>query len=433
MSNTNEQWKNTTVPPMGKLRVKFVIGDVLLTLKRPPPNTLPCVNVNGLNLFRCLSSGCILALFQALLLEQKIVFISTSPLLLLQAAETITTLIFPFQYQGVYMPILPQSLLDFLSSPVPFLAGVQPQWLDNTPLDEVHVYVVLVYLDENRVMGPPDLPPLPMRAMEKLERVLSSLPWLNRSPERKGRIRHRKRLKLGKMGNGMNNSVSSIVVNDEHELELTNTISNTNEFNNDSNTNNGNIKDNNGNAYSMDGSNNSINNNNNNSDVNNNNTNTNNGNNNSNNNNNNNNNSGNNNSINNNNNVSGKYANVSKKIEICLPELLPISRFLMSGTRVESDYKSSADGIDTLEEELFRRIQHGFLKFFTSILQEYHKYFEEKNIKPKCQYEFNRKHFLDETTDKSSRPFMECFTNTQMFHSFVQERSEYMEEQKQNG
>lgn len=40
-------------------------------------------------------------------------------------AEGITSLLFPFQWQHVYVPILPASLLHFLDAPVPYLMGLQ--------------------------------------------------------------------------------------------------------------------------------------------------------------------------------------------------------------------------------------------------------------------------------------------------------------------
>ena len=40
-------------------------------------------------------------------------------------AEGVTSLLFPFQWQHVYVPILPPSLLHFLDAPVPYLMGLQ--------------------------------------------------------------------------------------------------------------------------------------------------------------------------------------------------------------------------------------------------------------------------------------------------------------------
>merc|ERR1719361_2262321 len=92
------------VPPMGKTSVQFVAGDKSITLKRSPPNALPFVNVNGLNLFKCLSVANVLTVFNAILQEQKTVLISSHLHLLVEVAETISALLFPFQIQGVYMP-----------------------------------------------------------------------------------------------------------------------------------------------------------------------------------------------------------------------------------------------------------------------------------------------------------------------------------------
>ena len=44
--------------------------------------------------------------------------------ILMTAAEGVTSLIFPFAWQHVYVPILPASLLHFLDAPVPFIMGL---------------------------------------------------------------------------------------------------------------------------------------------------------------------------------------------------------------------------------------------------------------------------------------------------------------------
>lgn len=46
-------------------------------------------------------------------------------------AECITALMFPFQWQHVYVPILPASLLHFLDAPVPYLMGLHSNGQDD--------------------------------------------------------------------------------------------------------------------------------------------------------------------------------------------------------------------------------------------------------------------------------------------------------------
>ena len=45
-------------------------------------------------------------------------------------AEGVTALVFPFQWQHVYVPILPASLHHFLDAPVPFIMGLQGADID---------------------------------------------------------------------------------------------------------------------------------------------------------------------------------------------------------------------------------------------------------------------------------------------------------------
>ncbi len=50
---------------------------------------------------------------------------------LMTVAESITALMFPFQWQHVYVPILPASLLHFLDAPVPYLMGLHSNGQDD--------------------------------------------------------------------------------------------------------------------------------------------------------------------------------------------------------------------------------------------------------------------------------------------------------------
>lgn len=69
---------------------------------------------------------------------------------LMTVAEGITTLLFPFQWQHVYVPILPASLLHFLDAPVPYLMGLQSkEGTDRSKLElpqEVQCQLILCVL-----------------------------------------------------------------------------------------------------------------------------------------------------------------------------------------------------------------------------------------------------------------------------------------------
>lgn len=61
-------------------------------------------------------------------------------------AEGVSTLLFPFSWQHVYVPILPASLLNFLDAPVPYVMGLLHGPEDKSSLQlpgEVTVFHVL--------------------------------------------------------------------------------------------------------------------------------------------------------------------------------------------------------------------------------------------------------------------------------------------------
>lgn len=56
--------------------------------------------------------------------EQKILFHSTSYSHLTDSCRALIALMYPFRYTHVYIPILPAALVDFLSTPTPFIMGI---------------------------------------------------------------------------------------------------------------------------------------------------------------------------------------------------------------------------------------------------------------------------------------------------------------------
>lgn len=118
-----------------------------------------------------------MTVFTCLVLEQKIAFCSKYIGLLTPIAEAFQALLFPFTWQGVYIPVLPSSLLDVLDAPIPFLVGLHSNYLlqkTRRPID-----VTFVDLDHNRIILAVDdfdteyqVPKLPERDAGKLKASL---------------------------------------------------------------------------------------------------------------------------------------------------------------------------------------------------------------------------------------------------------------------
>ncbi len=83
-------------------------------------------------LFSHVSAGVIIKCVNLLLLEQSLVVIGEDQGLVSAIATAFISLLQPFKWDGVFIPLLPNSLSDIVQSPVPFVLGVQP------PFDPSH-------------------------------------------------------------------------------------------------------------------------------------------------------------------------------------------------------------------------------------------------------------------------------------------------------
>ncbi|RLN94045.1 hypothetical protein BBJ28_00019018 [Nothophytophthora sp. Chile5] len=77
----------------------------------------------------------VVEILASLLLEKQVVIMSDSPAKATAVCTALMLLLAPFQWQSTYIPLLPSGLLDFLHSPVPFLAGCHSlddtsEWVD---------------------------------------------------------------------------------------------------------------------------------------------------------------------------------------------------------------------------------------------------------------------------------------------------------------
>ena len=71
-------------------------------------------------------------MFEAILLEKKVIFVSQSKTVLGYAVETFLAFLFPFKWEHVLIPILPSTLKEYITAPVPLIVGITPQMLDRT-------------------------------------------------------------------------------------------------------------------------------------------------------------------------------------------------------------------------------------------------------------------------------------------------------------
>uniref|UniRef100_A0A3B4V1C2 SET binding factor 1 n=1 Tax=Seriola dumerili TaxID=41447 RepID=A0A3B4V1C2_SERDU len=93
-------------------------------IQTPINDSLPVSGSSVAQLFRQLGIINVLYLFCAALTEHKILFLSSSYQRLTDACRGLLAIMFPLKYSFTYVPILPGKLLEVLSTPTPFIIGV---------------------------------------------------------------------------------------------------------------------------------------------------------------------------------------------------------------------------------------------------------------------------------------------------------------------
>ena len=122
-------------------------------------------------LFRVLDFNIIIIAWKCLLLEKKLFLICDSKSTLFQVSNALITLLFPFKWNHIIIPILPEKMKLFMESPVPSLIGIsfpiKPEEIPNDGL--------VVNIDKNCLENynkENSLPMLPQKLQNRLEKSL---------------------------------------------------------------------------------------------------------------------------------------------------------------------------------------------------------------------------------------------------------------------
>ncbi|XP_078076365.1 DENN domain-containing protein 5B isoform X7 [Mustelus asterias] len=163
------------LPPPGRsLKFSGVYGPVIC--QRPGLTELPLFDFPLREAFELLGLENLVQLFTCVLLEMQILLYSQDYQRLMTVAEGITTLLFPFQWQHVYVPILPASLLHFLDAPVPYLMGLQSKEPNDRSKLELpqEANLCFVDIDNHFIELPEDFPQFPnkLEFIQEISEVL---------------------------------------------------------------------------------------------------------------------------------------------------------------------------------------------------------------------------------------------------------------------
>jgi len=112
-----------------------------VTLKRPSDSAIH-EHVDLSDLFNALPVRMIIHLLSCLLVESKVLLCANSLSLLSSCCHGLISLMYPFQWQYTYIPVLPNKLIDIVCMPTPFLLGMMNNAideLDDLPLEQVTI------------------------------------------------------------------------------------------------------------------------------------------------------------------------------------------------------------------------------------------------------------------------------------------------------
>ncbi|XP_041113197.1 DENN domain-containing protein 5B-like isoform X4 [Polyodon spathula] len=171
------------LPPPGR-SLKFHGVYEPIVCQRPSPSELPLADYSLKQVFELLGVENLVQVFTCVLLEMQILLYSQDYQRLMTVAEGITTLLFPFQWQHVYVPILPASLLHFLDAPVPYLMGLQSkEGTDRSKLElPQEANLCFVDIDNHFIELPEDFPQFPNK-LEFIQEISAVLLQFGIPPE----------------------------------------------------------------------------------------------------------------------------------------------------------------------------------------------------------------------------------------------------------
>ncbi|XP_041367823.1 uncharacterized protein LOC121382310 isoform X2 [Gigantopelta aegis] len=118
-------------------------------LTRPSDSRLENVNYECLQNY--LGTDKLLRVFSTLLMERRVLICASNLSCLSHTIHALAALLYPFQWQHIYVPILPQDMLDVCASPTPFLMGILSSHLNQVltlPLEEV----LIIDLDKKEIV-----------------------------------------------------------------------------------------------------------------------------------------------------------------------------------------------------------------------------------------------------------------------------------------
>ncbi|XP_049829739.1 DENN domain-containing protein 1A-like isoform X2 [Schistocerca gregaria] len=180
-SNTEELYRflnavyEGNVPEPGTvMQVPFNNGESIFICKCPNQFQLPSIpeNRNLTEYYSAVDGHNMMVIFASMLYERRIIFTSKKLSRLSACVQSANAVIYPMNWQHIFIPVLPMALMDYLFAPMPYLIGVPEPVLQRVKRSDLGE-VIILDADSNTVETPfEDLESLPADVVNSLKRQL---------------------------------------------------------------------------------------------------------------------------------------------------------------------------------------------------------------------------------------------------------------------
>ena len=143
----------------------------------PTPSNLYLASIpenrNLTEYYNAVDCSLMIGIFASMLHERRIIVTSSKLSRLSACVQAANTLIYPMFWQHIFIPVLPQHLMDYLSAPMPFLIGVPQPLLARAKMTELGD-VVILYADSHTMESPyNDVENIPSDVIHNLKKSLA--------------------------------------------------------------------------------------------------------------------------------------------------------------------------------------------------------------------------------------------------------------------
>lgn len=151
-------------------------GSPKLEIDIPDLNKLPTLREDKfmLEFFNAVSQKQMMAIYASLLKERRIIFTGRKISQLSSCIYAASTLLYPMFWQSVFIPVLPEQLVDMVMAPMPFLIGVHKKVLQNSGMKELGDVVIIDLEEKTLQSAHDDMVDLPSEVISHLKSALKN-------------------------------------------------------------------------------------------------------------------------------------------------------------------------------------------------------------------------------------------------------------------